>query len=524
MRHTGPVTQREVHLRDDDEIVSATDTKGIITDCNDCFCEIAKYSRDELLGQAHNLLRHPDMPQAAFQMMWSSLKAGKPWMGIVKNRCKDGDHYWVSAYVTPRKKAGAVTGYESVRVKASAAQIARAEKAYARLNAGRAPVPLAVRLCSQLRAPALVATLVFAVSAAIMAFSGAAGVGASMALAAVVAIAAALASTALMAKTTAHALTAARQVLHDPLCAYVYTGRCDGVGDIEFSQLAQAARLKTALGRFLATSSELQRKSAGVEQAAQEGDVQVSRQQRELAVIFSAMEQMADAVQEVARSAANTSVATCEAVSDVNNSQATLGEASEAVTHLAQQVSGLSGLIEQLSHDSDRISSVVGVIRGVAEQTNLLALNAAIEAARAGEQGRGFAVVADEVRTLAQRTQESTADIEDIIAALGDNTDNTSQAMENCLSYVTHSVDKMNGVVTALTSVKGAVEKIDGLAQQIAAASEEQATTAQDIERNTQSISGITQSAHQQAAATAGLSKQLLALAERQSDMIEQFR
>lgn len=104
MRHMGPVTQREVHLNDSDEIVSATDTQGVITYCNDRFCEISKYSRDELMGQAHNLLRHPDMPQAAFQMMWTALKAGKPWMGIVKNRCKDGDHYWVSAYVTPLKK------------------------------------------------------------------------------------------------------------------------------------------------------------------------------------------------------------------------------------------------------------------------------------------------------------------------------------------------------------------------------------------------------------------------------------
>ena len=142
MRNTGPVTGKEIHLKDNDEIVSATTTKGVITFCNDVFCDIAGYSNEELIGQAHNLLRHPDMPSAAFKMMWDSIKAGNPWMGIVKNRCKNGDHYWVDAYVTPLKEKGQVTGYESVRVKANRDIIERAEQTYQRINEGNEAIPV----------------------------------------------------------------------------------------------------------------------------------------------------------------------------------------------------------------------------------------------------------------------------------------------------------------------------------------------------------------------------------------------
>src|SRR5690606_16510174 len=138
MRNNGHVTQREVEVSLHSEIVSSTDTKGTIRFCNDYFCQIAGYSREELLGEPHNILRHPDMPAEAFGMMWTALKAGKPWMGIIKNRCKSGDHYWVDAYVTPLRDKGQITGYESVRVKADPETIERAQRVYARLKAGKA--------------------------------------------------------------------------------------------------------------------------------------------------------------------------------------------------------------------------------------------------------------------------------------------------------------------------------------------------------------------------------------------------
>lgn len=122
-------------------MISATDTTSLITYCNPEFAAISGYSEAELIGSPHNLVRHPDMPPAVYQLMWNYLKAGKSWMGVVKNRCRNGDYYWVNAYVTPILEAGRVVGYESVRVCPTREQVARAEALYARMRNGQAVLP-----------------------------------------------------------------------------------------------------------------------------------------------------------------------------------------------------------------------------------------------------------------------------------------------------------------------------------------------------------------------------------------------
>lgn len=133
-----PVTGREEPFRDGELIVSRTDLRGIITYINEYFCEISGYHENELIGCQHNVIRHPDMPAGAFADLWAHNHAGRPWVGIVKNRCKNGDHYWVEAHVTPiLDEAGKVTGYMSVRRKPSRAQVAEAERVYAQLRTGQ---------------------------------------------------------------------------------------------------------------------------------------------------------------------------------------------------------------------------------------------------------------------------------------------------------------------------------------------------------------------------------------------------
>ena len=126
MRSNLPVTQHERTFSARERLISTTDLHGKITYCNDAFVAISGFAREELLGQPHNLVRHPDMPSAVFAHMWDTLKQGKPWMGLVKNRCKQGDFYWVSAYVTPIYENNQMIGYESVRTLPSQAQKARA--------------------------------------------------------------------------------------------------------------------------------------------------------------------------------------------------------------------------------------------------------------------------------------------------------------------------------------------------------------------------------------------------------------
>ncbi len=137
MRTNHPVTQREKTFSRDVKLISVTDLKGNIVDCNQAFIDVSGFTRDELVGQPHNIVRHPDMPPVAFQTMWTQLKTGKPWMGIVKNRCKNGDHYWVDAYVTPITENGKIIGYESVRSCPDRATVERASQLYTNVNTNK---------------------------------------------------------------------------------------------------------------------------------------------------------------------------------------------------------------------------------------------------------------------------------------------------------------------------------------------------------------------------------------------------
>ena len=140
MRNNQPVTQREITLAPSQKLISATDVEGKITYCNDAFVDISGFERTDLIGAPQNIVRHPDVPPAVFAHMWRALKQGQPWMGIVKNRSKNGDHYWVNAYVTPIFEGSRVVGFESVRVKPSADEIRRAQALYRRISQGKSAV------------------------------------------------------------------------------------------------------------------------------------------------------------------------------------------------------------------------------------------------------------------------------------------------------------------------------------------------------------------------------------------------
>ena len=132
MRNNQPVTQKEYKFPPHHRLISSTDKRGVIQHCNSAFVEASGFSREELIGKNHNIIRHPDMPASVFKEMWRTLESGQSWIGLVKNRRKNGDHYWVSAFVTPVYEGKSVVGYESVRVPALNDEIARASSVYAR--------------------------------------------------------------------------------------------------------------------------------------------------------------------------------------------------------------------------------------------------------------------------------------------------------------------------------------------------------------------------------------------------------
>jgi aerotaxis receptor len=523
MRNNGPLTGKEVFVSATDEIVSSSDTQGTILFCNHTFCRISGYEHEELINQPHNILRHPQMPPEVFTMLWAALKAGKPWMGIVKNRCKNGDHYWVDAYVTPLRDRGQIYGYESVRVKPDSACIPRAEEVYARLRAGQSIRSPLAHLWSLFGAAALTTagTLILLLLASFLLGSLTTAVSLALLVASLVI---GFLSHQFHRNGLNQALAQARAIIHDPVAAYIYTGRSDAMGEILFAQLAIKSRLRTALGRFAESSRELHEKADAAHLQSRKTHDGMSAQQRETSSVAHAMQQMSLAVQEVANGATQTYSATNVAITEVEKGNKVIEGANRAIGDLSGTVGNLGHVLDKLSQDSSKIASVVDVIRGIAEQTNLLALNAAIEAARAGEQGRGFAVVADEVRTLAQRTQESTGHIQEIISNLSKATEDASQNMDSCQALVERSVDEMGNVRNALVSISQSVSSIDQMSHQIAAAAEEQSSMAAEIERNTSAIAEISDRSQNEINASDALTREMAQLSQKQLDLVVRFK
>ena len=256
-----------------------------------------------------------------------------------------------------------------------------------------------------------------------------------------------------------------------------------------------AKGLNKTLSTFSHAITEIKNSSVSLAASAQQSSIIVNnnvdslQQQRdETAQVATAIEEMSATVQEVSRNANEAMSSTHQVNSQAIESQTVVGNSLEAINNLATEVSEIGVLISGLHTTTSNISNVIDVIKGIADQTNLLALNAAIEAARAGEQGRGFAVVADEVRTLAQRTQDSTIEIEEIINQLQNEASNANTMVIGTQKRADESIDGTHQIELSLTSIVTAVSDINLMIEQIATAAEEQVSVTEDINKNVNDI------------------------------------
>ncbi|MHA7926979.1 MAG: methyl-accepting chemotaxis protein [Marinobacter sp.] len=307
------------------------------------------------------------------------------------------------------------------------------------------------------------------------------------------------------------------------------TRRLDVSGKDELGQLATAFnsfadQVHGLVERVLSSTRTLNEATADLNQVMTEAEQGVERQKSESDQVATAMNEMTAAAQEVASNASEASTAADHANGQVCDAQGLVHQASEAIGGLSEQVGEGVRVIEQLGADSRRIDSVLEVIREIADQTNLLALNAAIEAARAGEAGRGFAVVADEVRTLARRTQQSTQEIQDMIERLQSGAGNAVKLIGSISERSEATVEETRQVNEALQRIGQAVATITDMNTQIASAAEEQTSVSETINQNVHEIVAITEQTAQGTRRAGDATQRLRNLASEMSSEVSRYR
>ena len=278
------------------------------------------------------------------------------------------------------------------------------------------------------------------------------------------------------------------------------------------------------VGQVLNSTAQVAAAAEELSAVTEETNQGISRQQSETEQVATAINEMSATVQEVAKNASSTADATTHASEESSNGQTVVSETVSAINSLAGEVESATGVIQQLEKNSEEIGSVLDVIRGIAEQTNLLALNAAIEAARAGEQGRGFAVVADEVRTLASRTQASTQEIQGMIERLQTGSQEAVKVMVSGGEKAGQTVELAAKAGESLDAIASAVQTISDMSTQIAGAAEEQASVADEINKNIITISEISDQTSAGSQQTASSSGELAKLAQELQMVVTKFK
>jgi len=511
MRVNLPVTNKEYVLDDTETIVSKTDLHGNITYVNLDFVRISGYSEQELLGSPQNIVRHPDMPAEAFADLWQALKNGKAWSGVVKNRCKNGDHYWVHAHVAPVMENNQAVGYTSIRIKPSREQIEAAKSAYEEIRAGgsklviidgkvasRSPFSRLCRTRLSLRCALLTWSAVLAglFALPLMATDSLSDWQIPGVLGALLSLGGGI----FLQRSVARPLTRLQDDIARMSSGDI-TGHIQANGHDEIARIAQTLRIlqvniKLLIGQIQETTHEVSSRATHIAT----GNHDLSRRTESQT---ARLRQTACAIEQLTASIRHNSLSAQEA----NN---LIDSASKIAIEGAQEVEHVVNTMATIQAGSRKIEDIIGLIDGIAFQTNILALNAAVEAARAGAQGRGFAVVASEVRALALRSATAAKDIKHLIQR-------SVQEIASGNSLATHAGATMGEISK---SIQQAVELVD----KITAASMEQSQHMEQVTHVVQQLDQTTQENGEQVVAVSGAANSLHMQAAKLSELVGTFK
>ena len=507
-------TDRETQVPEGVFIYSRTDLKGVITEANAAFANLSGYAVEEMAGKPHNLVRHPDMPKEAFADMWRSLKANRPWQGVVKNRRKDGGYYWVLANAAPVREGGRVIGFQSLRRKPSREQIKDASEAYRKMLAGDHSVAIedgrVVKVRSALRRKAErpdiqigvagVAALVAALCAIVLTTGGATSVLAHAVLLFSLGISGLAASFVLLKTlpTLARDLTQMEAYLDGMLS----TG--DFATALNLEDQARSGNIARKLALMMSWVQStiqciqdavipVQDGTAQVLKSILEIDQAAESQNMATTSVAAASTELELTIREVSQHLLKTESAVAETGRRASGGADVSQRASDRIQNLASAIRGASVEVEALGASSAEVGAIAGVIREIADQTNLLALNASIEAARAGEYGRGFAVVANEVRSLADRTMKATAKIDALIGQIKTDSDRAISGMRSGSAQVEDGVALVDEAKGALTGINGLMIDAVRMVSEIANSSSQQTEAMNEISSNISHVAAMTE-------------------------------
>jgi aerotaxis receptor len=517
MRVNLPVTNEEYVLSDGEIIVSRTTPKGVITYANDAFVRSSGFSREELLGQAHNIVRHPDMPQAAFADLWQTLESGRPWTAVVKNRRKDGGFYWVRANVSPIATGGQILGYISVRTKPTREEIEASTQLYSQMRAGtlrgkrleggelvhtgvRGYLQRLHRTSFHARCwwtAAAFSALFLGMAAVTLAAPGATTAALALCAAGVVgSMAFGAWSASQVGAPVAEALNIANRVVMGDVAATFPTR-----GD---PQLVQLFRMLDQMnGKLIGVLRDVRASTSSVETAA----ASIAVGSNDLA---KRTEEQAASLEETAASMEELTSTVKQNADNAKQANELAAGASSIAVRGGQAVAQVVSTMDTISKSSQKIAEITAVIDGIAFQTNILALNAAVEAARAGEQGRSFAVVASEVRNLAQRSAAAAKEIKALIS--------------ESVNTVHSGTRLANDAGATMEEIVSAVVRVTSIVAEIATASHEQSC---GIEQVNEAVTHMDQMTQQNAALvgdSAGSAESLEAQARLLSDALSIFQ